>query len=98
MSIADPEAVFNQEKAINVQQKLWESVRFRLNELKEGRIETGDEFSVFKLEYGKAQKEGRLISLNDTQSKKQASFSNRTAVLLEEQSFDKTYNKAEDEE
>jgi|GEM_PF-2327374 len=97
MSIADPEAVFNQERAINVQQKLWESVRFRLNEFKGGRMETGDKFSVSKLEYGKAQN-GRLITLNNTDSKKHASFSNRIAVLLEGPTDNKTDNNEEDEE
>jgi hypothetical protein len=96
LSIADPEVCFNQDRAINIQQKLWESVRFRLREFQEGRVETGDDYSVYQLDYGKAQK-GRLITLNSTQSKKQASFSDRFAVLLEEQSFNNTENNAEDE-
>jgi hypothetical protein len=97
MSIADPEVIFNQDRAINVQQKLWESVRFRLNEIMDGRIETGDDFFVSKLDYGKSQK-GRLISFHHTQSKKQASYSDRMAVLLEEHVIKKPVNNANDDE
>jgi hypothetical protein len=97
MSIADPEEIFNQARAGNVEQKLWESVRFRLREFLEGQIEAGDDLPVSKLEYGKAPK-GSLISLNHTESKKKhASFSDRFAVLLEEQSSNHCDNKPEDE-
>jgi hypothetical protein len=97
MSIADPEEIFNQARAVNVEQKLWESVRFRLREFLEGRIEVGDDLPVSNLKYGKEPK-GRLISLNHSESKKKhASFSDRFAVLLEEQLSNHNDNKPEDE-
>ena len=91
MEIADPELVFNQGRAQNVQQKLWESLRFRLKEIADGNLETGDDFQVNSLNYGIAQNV-KMISLDASQSIKYASYSDRLAVLKVEQTQNQETN------